>query len=264
MSLIVEDGSVVAGAESFLSLFEDRVHDTSQTTGTGTITLDETPPSGFREFSEIGDGNSCKFLIDDGGGNWELCEGVYTDSAKTLTRVRVIQSSNSGSLVDLASGSKDVVLVATAEEYTLTSATAILGGGTAVPNATGDATDYTVVFGSEEKDVGGNMASGTTYTAPATGAYLVTATVRFYSASWTSAHDEFRVRFRINSTFLHAAAQGNPFTIRDLAGTDELIANVVEMHPMTAGDTMDVSCRVGGGEQAITVEGYHFGVVQVL
>jgi len=264
MSLIVEDGSVVAGAESFLSLFEDRVHDTSQSTGSGTITLDETPPSGFRDFSAIGDGNSCKFLIDDGGGNWELCEGVYTDPAKTLSRVRVIQSSNSGSLVDFASGSKDVVLVATAEEYTLTSAAAILGEGVAVPGATGDGTEVTVTFGAAQKDVGSNMSGGTTYTAPATGAYLMTATVRLYSALWTSAHDSFFTGYRINSSTLHTADRGNPYNMRDIPSTEEIASNICEMHPMNAGDTLVVRCKVDGGDPVVTVEGYHFGVTRVL
>jgi len=265
MSLIVEDGSVVAGAESFLSLFEDRVHDTSQTTGSGTITLDETPPLGFRDFSAIGDGNSAKFLIDDGGGNWELCEGVYTDSAKTLSRLRVIQSSNSGSSVNFASGSKDVVLVSTSEEYTLSSATAILGEGSLASAVTGGAGNiHDVVFGAEQKDVGENMASGTAYTAPATGAYLMTATVVFTSASWTSSHDQFYVGFEINDTLTHAADRGNAFAMRDTDSTETLYSNICEMHPMTAGDTLHVSCKVDGGAKVIDVTGMHFGVIRVL
>ena len=265
MSLIVEDGSVVAGAESYLSLFEDRIHDTSQTTGTGTITLDETPPTGFRDFSAIGDGNSCKFLIDDGSGNWEIVEGKYTDSAKTLSRVRIVNSSNSGSLVNFASGSKDVVLVATAEEYTLSSATAILGEGTAVANATGNNTKVLCVFGSEEKDVGGNMSAGTTYTAPATGAYLCTATVRIYAVGgFTAGHSRYWFGFRKNSTLLHAVSQASPFAIQDTLSTDEFTVNICEMHPLTAADTLDVEAVVASGFKDVTIEPRHFGVIRVL
>jgi len=245
-------------------VFEDRVHDTSQTTGTGTITLDETPPSGFRDFAAIGDGNSAKFLIDDGGGNWEISEGVYTDSAKTLTRDRVVNSSNSGSLVNFAAGSKDVVLVSTSEEYTLSSAMAILGKGTAVPEATGDETEYVCVFGSEQKDVGGNMANGTTYTAPATGVYLATATVRFYSAMWTASHDQYHVAFGINGVRPHAASRAHAYNTRDTNGTESIMANICEMHPLNLGDTLEVEAAVYGVARVITVEGYHFGVVRVL
>jgi hypothetical protein len=86
---------------------KDRVKDTTTTTGTGTITLSGTPPTGFQAFSAIGDGNTCPYAIV-GGSEWETGIGTYTASGTTLARTTVLASSNAGAAVNFSAGTKDV------------------------------------------------------------------------------------------------------------------------------------------------------------
>jgi hypothetical protein len=92
---------------------KDRVKETSTTTGTGTITLDGAS-AGFQSFSVIGDGNSTYYTIADST-DWEVGIGTYTSSGTTLSRDTVLESSNSGNLVNFSAGSKDVFVTYPAE-----------------------------------------------------------------------------------------------------------------------------------------------------
>lgn len=84
----------------------NRVKDTTTTTGTGTITLSGTAPTGYQNFSVIGNGNTTYYTIS-GGSQWEVGIGTYTSSGTTLSRDTVLASST-GSKLDLAVGTKDV------------------------------------------------------------------------------------------------------------------------------------------------------------
>ena len=90
----------------------DRVKETTSSTGTGTVTL-AGAFSGFQTFSAaVGDGNTTYYaIVLVGGSDWEVGIGTYTASGTTLSRDTVLASSNSGSLVDFPSGSKDVFVV---------------------------------------------------------------------------------------------------------------------------------------------------------
>lgn len=85
----------------------DRVRDTTATTGTGTVTLSGTAPTGYQNFSVIGNGNTTYYTIN-GDSQWEVGIGTYTSSGTTLSRNTVLASSSGGSLVDFAAGTKDV------------------------------------------------------------------------------------------------------------------------------------------------------------
>lgn len=85
----------------------DRVRDTTTTTGTGTITLSGTSPTGYQTFSAVGNGNTTYYTIN-AGAQWEVGIGTYSGAGPTLSRDTVLSSSNSGSLVDFAAGTKDV------------------------------------------------------------------------------------------------------------------------------------------------------------
>ncbi len=85
----------------------DRVRDTTTTTGTGTVTLSGTAPTGYQNFSVIGNGNTCYYTIN-GGSEWEVGIGTYSSTGPTLARTTVLSSSNSGSLVNFSAGTKDV------------------------------------------------------------------------------------------------------------------------------------------------------------
>ena len=93
----------------------DRVQDVTTTTGTGTITLANTPPTGFQSFAVIGNGNTTYYAIY-GGNNWEVGIGTYTSIGTTLSRDTVLSSSNSGSLVNFGSGDKAVFVTYPAEK----------------------------------------------------------------------------------------------------------------------------------------------------
>lgn len=97
-------------------VLKDRVRVTSSTTGTGTFTLGAAS-SGYQDFSVIGDGNTTYYAIQNSGDNtWEVGIGTYTSSGTTLSRDTILESSNSGSAVNFAVGTKDVFVTYPAEK----------------------------------------------------------------------------------------------------------------------------------------------------
>jgi len=88
-------------------VLKDRVLETSQTSGTGTIALSGTV-NGFQTFSSaIGNTNTTYYaIIDDADNQWEV--GLGTVGAGTLTRDTVYSSSNGGSLVNFGTSIKNV------------------------------------------------------------------------------------------------------------------------------------------------------------
>ena len=89
-------------------IVKDRVQEISTTVGTGTLTLGGAV-LGFQSFAAIGDGNTTYYAINDPiTGDWEAGIGTYTSSGTTLSRDTVLSSSNGGSLVSFAAGTKNV------------------------------------------------------------------------------------------------------------------------------------------------------------
>jgi hypothetical protein len=89
-------------------IVKDRVQEITTTVGTGTLTLGGAV-LGFQSFAAIGNGNTTYYAISDPvTGAWEVGIGTYTSSGTTLSRDTVLSSSNSGSLVSFASGTKNV------------------------------------------------------------------------------------------------------------------------------------------------------------
>ena len=91
-------------------VINDRVKETSTTTGTGTFSLDGAT-TGFETFvSGVGTGNTTYYsIVLDGTNEFEVGVGTVTDATPdTLSRDTVISSSNSDSKVDFSSGSKTV------------------------------------------------------------------------------------------------------------------------------------------------------------
>ncbi len=88
----------------------DRVKETSTTTGTGTFDL-AGAEIGFESFvSGIGNGNITYYAIsNDGTAEFEVGFGTVTDAATdTLSRDTIISSSNSDALVNFSAGTKTV------------------------------------------------------------------------------------------------------------------------------------------------------------
>jgi len=99
-------------------VYYDRVKDTSNTTGTGTWTLNNTPPTGSVAFSVVGNANTCYYLAYSSDlSQWEVGLGTYTSSGTTLARTTVYASTNSGSAVSFSTG-PTIELVAPAKFFT--------------------------------------------------------------------------------------------------------------------------------------------------
>jgi len=87
----------------------DRVKETSTTTGTGTFDL-AGAVSGFESFvAGIGNSNTTYYAIVNENGEFEVGLGTVTDAATdTLSRDTIISSSNSDSAVNFGAGTKNV------------------------------------------------------------------------------------------------------------------------------------------------------------
>ena len=91
-------------------VLDDRVRETSSTTGTGTLNLGGAV-GGFQTFvAGVGDGNTTYYaIVHRTEDEWELGVGTVTDATTdTLARTTVISSSNSDSAVSFSAGTKDV------------------------------------------------------------------------------------------------------------------------------------------------------------
>jgi hypothetical protein len=92
-------------------VLKDRVQETTTTTGTGTLTL-LGAATGYQSFAAVGNGNTTYYTISSNTSTeWEVGIGTYTASGTTLSRDTVLASSNSGSLVTLSPGTKNVYVV---------------------------------------------------------------------------------------------------------------------------------------------------------
>jgi len=91
-------------------VLNDRVKETSTTTGTGTLNL-AGAVSGFQTFvAGIGNSNTVYYaIVNDSGTEFEIGLGTVTDaSPDTLSRTTILESSNSDSAVNFSAGTKTV------------------------------------------------------------------------------------------------------------------------------------------------------------
>lgn len=141
-------------------VLKDRVKETSTTTGTGTLTL-AGAAAGFQSFSVIGNGNTTYYaIVDSAAGTWEVGIGTYTASGTTLSRDTVLESSNSGSLVNFGAGPKDVFVTYPAER-------SVIGGMGYVENAATITQNSTINAGNNAMSAGPVViADGVSVTIP--------------------------------------------------------------------------------------------------
>jgi len=97
----------------------NRVQDTTTTTGTGTVTLSGTAPTGYQNFSVIGNGNTTYYAIA-AGTEWEVGIGTYATTGPTLARTTVLSSSNANSAVNFSAGTKNVLVTLPTERTAVT------------------------------------------------------------------------------------------------------------------------------------------------
>jgi hypothetical protein len=105
----------------------DRVKETSTTTGTGSFTLDGAV-TGFETFSSaIGNTNTTYYAIAlQGGAEFEV--GLGTVSAGALSRDTIISSSNSDAAVNFSAGTKDVFCTLPASKAVYKNASDVIEG----------------------------------------------------------------------------------------------------------------------------------------
>jgi len=157
---------------------KDRVQETSTTTGTGTFTL-AGAVAGFQSFSVIGNANTTYYAIV-GGSDFEVGLGTYTSSGTTLSRTTVLESSNSGSLVNFSAGTKNVFVTYPAEKAVYQDANGdayapqfAASNGLSVNNGT-IATSYTFPTGYNSVEAGDvTIGSGAIVTVPATSRWVI-------------------------------------------------------------------------------------------
>jgi len=91
-------------------VLNDRVKETSTTTGTGTLDLAGAVQDFEGFVSGIGDGNTTYYaIVNAGTGEFEVGLGTVTDAATdTLSRDTILSSSNSDAAVNFTAGTKDV------------------------------------------------------------------------------------------------------------------------------------------------------------
>jgi len=130
-------------------VLDDRVKETSTTTGTGTLNLSGAV-SGFQTFvAGVGDGNTTYYaIVNRDADEWETGLGTVTDaSTDTLARTTVIASSNSDSAVTFSAGTKDVFVTLPASKVANldTNNNLTIGSGSA-------GVDYTLTFDGADSD----------------------------------------------------------------------------------------------------------------
>jgi len=113
----------------------DRVRETTATVGTGNIVLGGAV-AGFIPFSSVLSNTDTTFYAMIGGNQWEVGIGTYVSASNIIQRTTVLASSNSGSLVDFVSGTKNVVLTQPAERAVYVNGTSVAASNSAtVPNS---------------------------------------------------------------------------------------------------------------------------------
>lgn len=101
-------------------VIKDRVLETCNSPGTGTVTL-LGAVTGYQTFNAaVGTGNTCYYAIaDQSGNNWEVGIGTFT-APSSLGRTTILASSNGTSVVNFAIGTQNVFLTYPADKAVTT------------------------------------------------------------------------------------------------------------------------------------------------
>lgn len=110
-------------------IWADRVLDTTTTTGTGVLTLANSPPQTYQAFGAVcAVSDTMYYGIEHQSANeWEVGLGTYS-AANQLTRTTVLASSNSNAAVNFSAGTKTVFGTEPAARGTLIARTFIVDG----------------------------------------------------------------------------------------------------------------------------------------
>jgi len=151
--------------------FGDRVKETTDTTGTGTVDLSGAP-TGFRSFSDeftSGDNDISYLIVDDpeNPSEYEYGKGTYTaGTPDTFARDTVEGSSNNGNKVSFVAGTKTIIATPTSTDFNVFGGDGPWAAKTAL---TKSITGNTTQIASDDgklilADGSGNSPTGLTYT----------------------------------------------------------------------------------------------------
>lgn len=172
-------------------VLKDRVKETTTTTGIGTLTL-AGAVSGFQSFSVIGNSNTTYYAIV-GGTEWEVGLGTY--SSNTLARTTVLASSNSNSLVNFSSGTKDVFCTYSAAKSVANAATGT--DGFVVGPSAASSSNYVVTIGLSATSTGNGAIAIGRSTASTTASVVV----GYYASSSASSSVVVGANATTNNTY---------------------------------------------------------------
>ena len=121
-------------------VINDRVRETTSTTGTGTVTLGGAV-DGFQTFAAgIGNDNTTYYAISLNSQNeWEVGRGTLNADSSELARTEILQSSNSDNAVDFAAGAKEIFCTLPSEKALYLDASGDLANTGIVTNTSVDA-----------------------------------------------------------------------------------------------------------------------------
>jgi len=126
-------------------VINDRVKETSSTTGTGALTF-AGAVSGFETFSAgIGNSNTTYYAVVNTATptEWEVGLGTLAGDSSTITRTAVISSSNSDSAVDFGAGTKEIFCTLPASKAVIKDASGNVSPGGVITGTTVEATGDT-------------------------------------------------------------------------------------------------------------------------
>ena len=143
-------------------VINNRVRETTSTTGTGAVTLGGAV-GGFQSFAAgIGNDNTTYYTISINSENeWEVGLGTLNADSSTLTRTTVLESSNGDAAVDFSAGSKEVFCTLPAEKavYLDASDDPVGVSGGQITDETKTFSNYSILTANRTI----TMASGTNY-----------------------------------------------------------------------------------------------------
>ena len=222
-------------------LLKDRVKETSTTSGTGVLTLGGAVV-GFQSFSAVlSDSDTTYYAIAHRDADeWEVGLGTY--SAGTLSRDTILESSNAGSVVSFASGTKDVFITLPAEKAV------VLTGADVLSVDTGSIVEGSNLF---YTDTRANAAIDTRVTKTFVDGLLVDAdTLDGQHGSYYTGYTDTQIPAVVIKTFVDDlnvdadtldGQHGSYYT----GYTDTAIANLVDTAPATLDTLNELAAALG-------------------
>lgn len=158
----------------------------------------------------------------------------------------------------LGDSGQQLAIAASSVRIALQPAFIAIPSGT-LTDVTGDNTIYTVVWGTEIKDQGGNFSS-TTFTAPVAGTYLLGASVGL--TGLTSSHTSL-VLTLVTTGRSYRGPGVHPYAVLPVG--EEETQQIVRIVDMAANDTATVTLTVTNGTKVVDIvtssESYFFGAL---